>query len=609
MLMLARALAVVPMRVAELSSAVLLVFASLVLLAGVVFRYALQSPLTWSDELASVVFVWLSMMGSVVASGRVQHMRLTGLVSRLPLRLRDAVAAALLLGEVIVLALLVAPALDNAGDEAFVTSAALEVSMYWKGLALPAGLVMMLLLALSRLLAPHGWSALLGGAGICAAFAAVALLGLVVDDLGNYALFLYFVVVAGGAVLLGFPIALAFLLGTLAYITLGIDGPPSVVAARMESGMGSMLLLSIPLFVLLGALLELAGMARAMIDFLAALVGPLRGGLNYVLIAAMFLLSGISGCKSADMAAVAPALLPEMRRRGYAPGEVVALLTATGVQTETIPPSLVLIAVGSVTGVSIAALFAGGLLPALFMGLLLVAAVFIRTRGAKAAGRWPPPAALLRLFLVAMPALVLPVLIRSAVVEGIATATEVATLGIVYALLFAAVRHRTTGGRLLAELWRALVASAALSGAIMLILGGVTGMAFALTQSGFSASLAEAVSALPGGRWSFLAGSVILFVVLGTVLEGLPAMVLFAPLLFPVAGSLGINQVHYAVVTILAMGIGLYLPPFGVGYYIACAISKVEPQAGLRPLFTYLAVLFVGLAIVAAVPAITTVAL
>ena len=606
---LTRALAAVPMRVAELSSAVLLVFASLVLLAGVVFRYALHSPLTWSDELASMVFVWLSMMGSVVASGRVQHMRMSGLVSRLPPRLRDAVAAALLLGEVIVLALLVAPALDNAGDEAFVTSAALDISMYWKGLALPAGLVMMLLLALSRLLAPHRLSALLGGAGICAAFAAVALLGLVVDDLGNYALFLYFVVIAGGAILLGFPIALAFLIGTLAYITLGIDGPPSVVAARMESGMGSMLLLSIPLFVLLGALLEMAGMARAMIDFLAALVGPLRGGLNYVLIAAMFLLSGISGSKSADMAAVAPALLPEMRRRGYAPGEVVALLTATGVQTETIPPSLVLIAVGSVTGVSIAALFAGGLLPALFMGLLLVAAVFIRTRGTEAAGRWPPPAALLRLFLMAMPALVLPVLIRSAVVEGIATATEVATLGIVYALLFAAARHRTTGGRLLPELWRALVASAALSGAIMLILGGVTGMAFALTQSGFSANLAAAVSALPGGRWSFLAGSVVLFVVLGTVLEGLPAMVLFAPLLFPVAGSLGINQVHYAIVTILAMGIGLYLPPFGVGYYIACAISKVEPQAGLRPLLTYLAVLFIGLAIVAAVPAITTVAL
>ena len=553
---LARAAAATPMRVAETSSAVLLVLASAVLLGGVFFRYVVRSPLTWSDELASFVLVWLSMMGSVVASGRVQHMRMTGLVSGLPPRARETVAVALLLGEIIVLALLIGPALDSAMDEAFVISATLGISMFWRGLALPVGLVMMLLVAVSRLLAPYRLLALVRGAGICLAFTAVALSGLAFHDQGNTVLVIYFVAVAGGAVLLGFPIALAFLLGTLAYISLGIAGPPFIVAARMESGMGNMLLMSIPLFVLLGAVLEVGGMAKAMIDFLAAVVGPLRGGLNYVLIAAMFLLSGISGSKSADMAAVAPALLPEMQRRGYAPGEAVALLTATGVQTETIPPSLVLIAVGSVTGVSIAALFAGGLLPALFMGLLLTLTVSLRSRRADAAGHWPRPRTMLRLLGVALPTLVLPVLIRTAVVEGIATATEVATIGVVYALLFAVVRRWMTGARLLPELWRALVACAALSGAIMLIVGAVTAMAFALTQSGFSGELAAAVSTLPGGRWSFLAGSVVLFIALGTVLEGLPAMVLFAPLMFPVATSLGINQVHYAMVAILALGSG-----------------------------------------------------
>ena len=128
--------------------------------------------------------------------------------------------------------------------------------------------------------------------------------------------------------------------------------------------MSHLILLSVPLFVFLGLLIEMTGMARAMVGFLASLLGHVRGGLSYVLVGAMYLVSGISGSKAADMAAVAPVLFPEMKQRGAKPGDLVALLAATGAQTETIPPSLVLITIGSVTGVSIAALFTGGLLPA-----------------------------------------------------------------------------------------------------------------------------------------------------------------------------------------------------------------------------------------------------
>ncbi len=139
----------------------------------------------------------------------------------------------------------------------------------------------------------------------------------------------------------------------------------------MDEGTRHLILLSVPLFVLLGLLIEMTGMARAMVGFLASLLGHVRGGLSYVLIGAMYLVSGISGSKAADMAAVAPVLFPEMRARGANLGDLVALLSATGAQTETIPPSLVLIMIGSVTGVSIAALFTGGLLPGIVLGLSL----------------------------------------------------------------------------------------------------------------------------------------------------------------------------------------------------------------------------------------------
>ena len=145
-----------------------------------------------------------------------------------------------------------------------------------------------------------------------------------------------------------------------------------------------------------------------------------------------------------------------------------------------------------------------------------------------------------------------------------------------------------------------------MSGAILLIIGTATAMAWALTQSGFSRQLAQAMSGLPGGAASFMAVSVLTFVVLGSVLEGIPAIVLFGPLLFPIAKMLGIQEVHYAVVAVVAMGVGLFTPPFGYGFYVACAIGRVNPSQVLRPIVPYLAALVVGLVVIAAVPWLST---
>jgi TRAP-type C4-dicarboxylate transport system permease large subunit len=147
-----------------------------------------------------------------------------------------------------------------------------------------------------------------------------------------------------------------------------------------------------------------------------------------------------------------------------------------------------------------------------------------------------------------------------------------------------------------------LVYTACLSGSILLIIGTATGMAWGLTQSGFSHSLATAMTGLPGGGFTFMTVSIVAFVVLGSVLEGIPAIVLFGPLLFPIAATVGIHEVHYAMVVILAMGIGLFAPPFGVGFYAACAIGRVNPEEGMRPIWGYMLALLIGTTIVAAVP-------
>jgi tripartite ATP-independent transporter DctM subunit len=405
-------------------------------------------------------------------------------------------------------------------------------------------------------------------------------------------------------VLSGVPIAFSFALATFGYLALTTSTPLLVMVGRMDEGMSHMILLAVPLFIFLGALIEMTGMAKAMIQFLASLLGHVRGGLSYVLIGAMYLVSGISGSKIADMAAIAPVLFPEMKKRGAKPGDLVALLSATGAQTETIPPSIVLITIGSVTGVSIAALFTGGLLPAVVLGIALCSVVWWRYRHEDLSGiARHSKREIGKLLLIALPAIVLPFVIRAAVVEGVATATEVSTIGIVYSVLAGLFLYRQFPWRRLLPMF---IETASLTGAIMFIIGCATAMAWGLTQSGFSQDLARAMSSLPGGSWGFLAVSIVAFIILGSVLEGIPAIVLFGPLLFPIARMVGVHDVHYAMVVIFAMGIGLFAPPFGVGYYGACAVSKVDPDEGMPYIWAYMGALLIGLILVAAIPWFST---
>src|ERR1700737_3769424 len=582
----------------EIPAAILVVAEIAILFAGVVARYGLRQPLIWSDELASILFLWLAVLGAAVAFRRSEHMRMTAVVASASPAVRawlDVVATCAALAFLLLIA---GPACEYAYEESFITTPALQIPNIWRAAALPAGIALMALFALLRL-ARVGDFKLVLSAVLSVGFL-MALFWLAqpwLRPLGNINLVIFFVGVAGFCVFAGVPIAFGFGLAIFGYLALTTRTPLMVLVGRMDEGMSHLILLSVPLFVFLGLLIEMTGMARAMVAFLASLLGHVKGGLHYVLVGAMYLVSGISGSKAADMAAVAPVLFPEMKARGAKPGDLVALLAATGARTETIPPSLVLITIGSVTGVSIAALFTGGLLPGVVLAITLSGLVWWRYRGedlqhvTKASGGGIGGA-----LVTALPALALPFVIRYAVVEGIATATEVSTIGIVYAsvvgfLIYGLLLYRNFDWRRIVPM---LIETACLSGAILLIIGAATGMAWGLTQSGFSRALAAAMTGLPGGSAAFIAVSILAFTILGSVLEGIPAIVLFGPLLFPIARAVGVHVVHYAMVIILAMGIGLFAPPFGVGSYAACAIGRVDPAEGIRPIWGYLLALLVA---------------
>ncbi len=582
-------------------AAVLVVSEVVILGAGVAARYVFHAPLVWSDELASILFLWLSMLGAVLALQRGEHMRMTGLVTRVSPRTRLLLEAVAITAAIAFLVMILPHALDYAQEESFIVTPALEISNAWRAAALPVGIGLMLVVALLRLVRFGAWKPVLAAAALTALLIGLFwLAGPMLKPLGKLNLIVFFVGVVALNVFSGVPIAFSFALATFGYLALTTSTPMLVMVGRLDEGMSHLILLAVPLFIFLGALIEMTGMAKAMIQFLASLLGHVRGGLSYVLIGAMYLVSGISGSKVADMAAIAPVLFPEMQKRGAKPGDLVALLSATGAQTETIPPSIVLITIGSVTGVSIAALFTGGMLPAVVLGAALCCVVWWRYRGEDLSHvARQPKRVIARLALIAAPAIALPFVIRAAVVEGVATATEVSTIGIAYAVLAGLFLYRQFDWR---RLPRMLVETASLTGAIIFIIGAATAMAWGLTQSGFSRDLAQAMAAVPGGHWGFLGISILAFTVLGSVLEGIPAMVLFGPLVFPIAKAAGIHEVHYAMVVIFAMGIGLFAPPFGVGYYGACAISKINPDDGLKYIWGYMLALLVGLIVVAAIP-------
>jgi tripartite ATP-independent transporter DctM subunit len=286
---------------------------------------------------------------------------------------------------------------------------------------------------------------------------------------------------------------------------------------------------------------------------------------------------------------------------------MVALLATGAAMADTVPPSIVLIVLGAVAGVSIAGMFQAGFVVAMvLLAVLVILARWKARHEDMRVARRAPMREVGRLVLVAAPALVLPFLIRSAVGEGVATATEVSTIAVVYALFVGQVLY---GGIGLRKFYSMLVETAALSGAVLFVLGAASAMAWSITQSGVVQHLSNFMTTLPGGWIAFMAVSIAVFLILGCLLEGLPAVLLLAPIMFPIAKKLGIHDVHYAMVIVCAMNVGLMLPPVGVGFYIACRIGDAKPDEVIGAIWPYLAALLVGVIVIAAVPWISTVAL
>lgn len=593
----------------EVVSATLMAAIVILLLVGVVTRYFMATPIVWIEEVVATSFVWLAMLGAAIAMHRHEHLKLALFVGMLPERLRIMVQAfgtAAMAGFLIAL---VIPAFEYAQEEWVIRTPTLEIPSTIRVSAMLFGIVAMLVILVLHAVRTLPLRHLaISGVLVAAASWVLWTLSPEISQLSvgvNLGIFLALLVAI--FLVAGVPIGFCFGLGTLSYLAFASSAPLMVVISRMDEGMSGIILVSIPVFVLLGCILDATGMGKAIVDFLSSLVGHIKAGMSYVLLGSLFIVSGISGSKTSDMATVAPALFPEMERRGHKKPDMIALLATGAAMADTVPPSIVLIVLGAVAGVSIAGLFQSGFVIAMVLLVSLLALARWKARNEDMTGTRRPPAKVIGKFLlIAAPAFTLPFFIRSAVGGGFATATEVSALAVLYAFIIGQVLY---GGVRRRKVYEMLVDTASLSGAILLILGTASGMAWAVTQSGVIQDMTRVLSSMPGGAIAFMAVTVVIFLILGCLLEGLPAVLLLAPIMFPIARQLGIHDIHYGMVVVAAMNVGYMTPPIGIGLYIACRIGAASPDDVIKAIWPYLGALVVGVIVIAAFPWLSLVAL
>lgn len=470
----------------------------------------------------------------------------------------------------------------------------------WLGL----GLVLFCIFAIEKLVALEGRAVAIGlGVGAALALAVLALRWAYDQDLIEIDPFIAIVPALVIGFLSGAPIAGILALAGLLYFVITGEAPITTIPSAMQYGVSSFVLLAVPFFMVAGTLMEVTGMARRMIDMVQEWVGHWTGGLLVAEVVAMYVFSGLSGSKAADIATVGGVMKTPLRHYGYPPTESVAVLAASAAMGETIPPSLMLLVLGSITSLSVGSLFLAGLLPAAILALVLIAVVIVRShmrgyfkgppfRFVRALRSTPP----------AIPAFLVPVIVVGGIVGGIASPTESATFAVVYGFAAALVVYRAIG---LGSGWVALRDAALTAGMVLFMVAASNLVSQAIVIDGLGRTLGNAFGALHSPT-EFMLVTVVVMIVVGFILEGIPAILIAAPILLPIATRIGVDPLQYGIVLTMAVGIGVFLPPVGIGYYVACAIGEAPVNATMRPSLIYSAFLVVGLVIVVLFPQITT---
>ena len=591
-------------RALELAAGLLIGAITVLVSIQVFARYVLNDTPPWSEELCRYLFVWASFLGACVAMRRAAHLGVDSLVVRLPAGVRDVLHHAVTALVAVFAGVLAWQGAALVPAMATQRSPSMGISLQYVFIAIPIAAVIMLGLQLAAL-ASARTRAVWGGVALAVVVAAAVVLAGRLANVSATVAVITLIVTMTALIALHTPIAFAVGLACVVYVLLQRDVPLIVVPHRVIAGMDSFLLLALPLFVLAGDLMNTGGITERLVGFARALVGHIRGGLGMTTVVSEYLFSGISGSSAADVSAVGSLLIPAMKRAGYRPELAVSIVAAASAMGVLVPPCLMMVVLASLTDLSIAALFMAGFLPAAAMAVFLLALIYLQARRenlpreprpslrevARACGRGLLP-------------LVAPVIILGGILGGIVTPTEAAVLAVLYALLLGLVIYREIRVR---DLLPLLINTASLTGMVMLLVGTASVLSWIFAAQGIPRMIAGVLLGLSSDATLVLLVTILVFVPLGAILEGVPAMIILVPVFFPVIARFGVDPLHYGILVVASLGLGLFVPPFGVGFFIACALGRTGVEAAARAYVPYVIALLLGLLLVAFVPWITLV--
>jgi C4-dicarboxylate transporter DctM subunit len=407
--------------------------------------------------------------------------------------------------------------------------------------------------------------------------------------------------------LVAINVPIAFSMGLASILGLLLQGniPLVIVPQKIFTGSDSFPLLAVPFFILAGGLMDTGGISFRLVNLARALVGHFRNGLGMVSIVSEIFFSGISGSTAADTAAIGSIMIPAMNQAGYSLARATAIVCAACGMGILVPPCIAMVVYGGVANVSIGALFAGGFLPAFVMASALMTLLYIQARRAGVSPtQWSGTKLLAKAFKESLLALFMPVIIFGGILGGICTPTEAAVLAVLYGLVISIFIYREIT---LAKLAEILLETGIITGKVMIMVGMASVFAWILSREQVPIALAHFIQSMGGGKIAFLFLINIAFLFLGAILEGVPAIIMTVPILLPIATQFGIDPVHFGIILIANMGIGLFLPPVGLGVFIGCSIGKVTMGEVTKPLLPYLGVNFATVLLITYWPWLTLV--
>jgi tripartite ATP-independent transporter DctM subunit len=574
-----------------------------VLFGSIMFRWLFNISFHWAEEVAEIALTALTFIGGAIAYRRKEHMAVRSILEKLPAPWHPVIEAVegwliitLASAECVLCVVIFQGQWENKSPVLGLRKSVTFIPMI-------LGMILLGLVALERLVRlPRKTMVTTGLAILAAVLAWLAILGLSGPWYGPGAIWFALIVLVV-IVALGVPIGFVLPLVSLVYVYSAHTSTLSVVPSAMQAGIGNFVMLAVPFFILAGYIMTQGGITRPLTEWATALIGHLRGGLLQTVIVCVFIFSGISGAKVADIAAVGTTMKKVLEKDGYEPAEIGAILCASGVMGETVPPSIPMLVLGSITTLSVGALFLAGVLPALVMAICLMTLVYIRARKFK----WRPG----RRFswkergkstIQAIPALIIPCLLVAGIAGGIATPTEVSSIAVIYGLILSVTLYR--GSMDFQSFTKVLSNAGSMAGMILFIIGAGSAFSWVMTAANLPHDLGAYIIGLGSSSTNtfFLLGTIIVLWVMGALLEGLPALLIFAPMLLPIATNLRVDPLQYGIVLIFAMGLGSFSPPVGVCFFVACSIADSTVEKTSHRLWPYLIVLLIGLLIVTFIP-------